>query len=137
MTDTATATKQKHKGHYKITRRSETEFTEKGLRTVQVYRDLGMDAASGGDVRVLHIKAKGGGECKFGFHTHSVNHQMVYVLKGWVRMQCRGHPEELLKEGDIVHMVGTDVHDVFEISEDFEALEIMMPASFETNEADE
>ena len=119
---------------YLITRFKDGKFVGGGLREDQEYRDLGIGEATHGRMRVMHVRARKHMDYGTGWHRHTVDLQFVYVLKGWVRMQCGDNRIEVLHAGDSVHMPGTAYHNVFEWSDDYEGLEIMMPAEFDTIE---
>ena len=78
---------------------------------------------------------KGPGERKVPRHIHKLDYQMIYVLKGWVRIWFEGRGEVTLKEGDSYVSPGDVPHEVYDWSDDHEVLEITSPAEFETVDA--
>ena len=63
-----------------------------------------------------------------GKHYHNYDFQMMFVLKGWVKMYYEGEGENTLKEGDFVYHPKGHVHDFMEYSKDIEILEMASPA---------
>ena len=108
---------------------------EGGLRPYARYRDLGIAAATGG-MAVAHVI------CMVPpvtdevrkRHTHAVQLQMVYVLKGWIKSEFEGHGEHVMKVGSAWLQPPGIKHTVLDYSEDCELLEIVLPADFETTE---
>ena len=117
-----------------ISRADDAEFEDVGRRAQLIYRDLGVREATGGryDARVLRT---GTGERKVPRHVHELDFQMVYVLKGWVRIWFEGSGQVTLKEGDCCVTPGGVAHEVRDWSDDHEVLEITSPADFETVDA--
>ena len=66
------------------------------------------------------------------WHTHALEFQMVFVLKGWVRFEYSDIGEVLLHPGDSVYQPAGIRHRELAHSEDMELLEITSPAEFET-----
>ena len=67
-------------------------------------------------------------------HTHAVELQLVYVLKGWIRNEFEGHGEQLMREGTCWLQPPNIKHTVLDYSDDCEMLEIIVPAKFDTVE---
>ena len=65
-------------------------------------------------------------------HTHDLDFQMVYVLKGWMKTTFEGVGERTLEAGDCMYQKPGIRHRVVGYSDDLEVLEIMIPADFET-----
>lgn len=117
---------------FSATHAQDTKFEGGGLRGFFEYRDLGITAATGGKVAAHVIRAVPGKHATGEPHRHSLEFQMVYVLKGWVRFWYEGHGEILLKPGSCVHQPPGIVHRELEHSDDLELIEITLPAEFET-----
>ncbi len=119
-----------------IARAADAKFEDVGRRVQLEYRDLGVREATGGryDAHVLRT-GTGTGERKVPCHVHDLDLQMVYVLKGWVRIWFERSGEVTLKEGDCCVTPGGVVHEVRDWSDDHEVLEITSPADFETVDA--
>jgi quercetin dioxygenase-like cupin family protein len=103
-----------------------------GLRPHFAYRDLGIDAATEGKVLAQVIRARQPCDGPGDQHTHSLDFQMVYVLKGWMRTSFEGVGERTLEAGDCMYQEPGIEHRVLDYSDDLEVLEITIPAEFET-----
>ena len=114
----------------------EARYTDGGLRSFFVYRDTGVAAATNGEVRVQLVRAayksseaKGG----TGFHFHTADVHVVYMVRGWARFDYDGI-HTLVEAGDCVHQRPGIVHSLYDWSDDMEFMEIIMPADFATTE---
>ena len=67
-----------------------------------------------------------------GNHYHTVEFQFVYILKGWQRMRIDGVGELTVREGSSWIQPPGIRHEVLEYSDDREALEIILPAKYDT-----
>ena len=106
---------------------------ETGLRPYASYRDLGMKEGSAG-AAVAHV-IRFHGPCTDDvriWHTHDVEFQMVYVLKGWVVAEMEGHPPERMDAGSAWMQPPKIRHRLVDFSDDCEVLEVVLPADFET-----
>lgn len=110
-------------------REGDTEFESGGLRDFFLYRDLGIAAATGGQVVAHLVKANMAPEVGTGWHRHEANFHIVYMLKGWARFMYEDK-ETLVKAGDCVHQRPGIAHFLFDYSKDMEYLEIVSPAAF-------
>lgn len=110
----------------------EADFKE-GLREYAKYRDLGMTEATGGLVQahVIRLLAPCPPDARKR-HYHATCFQMVYVLKGWEKIEIEGHGEETMHAGTAWMQPPGIVHSVLDYSDDCEVLEIILPADFET-----
>lgn len=118
------------------------DFKGGGLRSFFQYRDLGIAKATRGRVLAHVIRAtpsKGkrrGGRVKgSGAHTHALDFQMVYVLKGRVRFEYEGYGQVTLKAGSAVYQPPGIRHREIWHSPDVEMIEITTPAEFKTKPA--
>ncbi len=111
----------------------ESQF-KSGLRSYARYRDLGVAAASGGAAvaHVIRFQPPCTDEVRV-WHTHDVQFQMIYVLKGWVVTEMDGHPPERMKTGSCWIQPPQIRHRVVDYSEDCELLEVVLPADFATH----
>ena len=107
-----------------------------GLREIFEYRDLGIVEASKGKVLAHVIRATESCDGPGGYHTHDLEFQMNYVLRGWTRVEFEDVGEVRFEAGDSWLQPPNIKHEVLEFSEDFETLEIVMPAEFETADAE-
>ena len=105
-----------------------------GLREIFDYRDLGIKDATNGDY-VAHIIRANGKKMKdevHHWHVHDCNFQFVLVLNGWAIFEYEGQGVHTIRTGDCIHQTPMLKHREIECSEDFEVLEIVSPANFET-----
>jgi mannose-6-phosphate isomerase-like protein (cupin superfamily) len=111
----------------------DTEFTGGGLRDFFLYRDLGIAAATGGQVICHLVKANPEmpPEDGTGWHRHDCDFQIVIMMKGWARFMYEDEPT-LVQAGDVVHQRPGIVHYLYDYSPDMEYLEIVSPADFKT-----
>ncbi len=134
---TTTMTTAKPKAEFSVSHLKDARYESEGLRSFFEYRDLGIKAATGGRVGAHVIRAKpgdhGGGS---GWHTHDLEVQLVYVLKGWVEFDYEGVGEARIEAGACVHQPPGIRHVEIAHSDDVEILEITLPADFKTEKAE-
>ena len=58
---------------------------------------------------------------------------MGYMVKGWARMYFEGFGEMRVEAGDTWYQPPGVKHELLEYSDDWEVIEITMPAEFETH----
>lgn len=110
-----------------------TEFKSDGLRNFFVYRDLGIKAATKGQVLAHVLRAVPGAHFEGKPHLHAHQFQMIYVIRGWIRFQYEGQPAEItLTAGSCAYQPPSLHHKEIAHSDDLEMLEIVLPADFET-----
>ena len=119
------------KGKFHVQHATDAEWVP-GLRGQFDYRDFGMVEKTGGKFRA-HIHrpnqpCPGQGD----LHYHKVDFQMVYVLKGWALMHFEGVGEVRLEEGSVMYQEPEIPHRLIEHSDDYTAMEILVPADGET-----
>src|ERR1700693_1637898 len=90
-------------------REGDTKYESGGLRDFFLYRDLGIAAATGGQVIAQLVKANQAPEVGTGWHRHEANFHIVFMLKGWARFMYEDKPT-LVKAGDCVHQRPGIVH---------------------------
>ena len=117
-----------------VTHADGAQFDE-GLRAFFAYRDLGIRGASGGKIGAHVIRAVPGEGPKPEWHTHALDFQMVYVLKGWVEFEYEDIGHVRLEAGSSVFQPPMIKHREVRHSDDLEMLEITSPAEFETRMA--
>ena len=105
-----------------------------GLRTYFEYRDLGSVEATGGRLLVHVIRATEPCSGPGGYHSHDLEFQMNYVLRGWTRVEFEDVGEVRFEAGDSWQQDPMTPHEVLEFSDDFEVIEICMPAEFPTRD---
>lgn len=115
-----------------VSHATRSDYRRDGLRPFFEYRDLGIKDATRGLANAHVIRACKGRQAQPAWHTHALDFQMVYVLKGWVRFEYDGEGEVLLEAGDCVHQPPGIRHRELAHSEDIEMLEITLPAEFPT-----
>jgi uncharacterized cupin superfamily protein len=122
----------------RIERAKDARFEREGLRADSEYRDLGLAAATGGRLGVKHIRAIGHFEQPTGWHWHDMHAHFIYVLKGWISFRFDGVDEELtLRAGDSLSQPAGVPHNVVARSDDFEVIELNVPAEYGTFEIHE
>jgi quercetin dioxygenase-like cupin family protein len=124
------------KGRYHVSH-AKGAYWDEGLRPYFKYRDLGMVDATQGKVRAHVIAPTGPGQGPGDLHHLALDFQMVYVLKGWARMQFEGIGEVRMEEGSCMYQEPGIKHSVIEYSDDYTVIEITVPADFETTSHDE
>jgi len=118
---------------FRIARAENASFHREGLRPDSEYRDLGLSAATGGKLGVKHIRAIGPFEQPTGWHWHDMHAHFIYVLRGWIRFRFSGIADEvMLRAGDSLSQPAGVPHNVIARSDDFEVLELNVPAEYGT-----
>lgn len=110
------------------------EFKSDGPRPFFAYADSGLSAHTEGKfgasfVRTVRAVQPGDGT---GWHFHQADLQLIYIVKGHAVLNYEGVGRTFLNAGDMVFQPKGLHHDVVEVSEGYEHLEIDMPAAFET-----
>jgi hypothetical protein len=120
---------------FAVSHLNEKAFKRDGLRPYARYRDLGIAKATGGlaQAHVIRLVPPCTDEVRKR-HTHAVELQLVYVLKGWVKNEFEGHGEQLMRECTCWLQPPNIKHTVLDYSDDCELLEIIVPAKFDTVE---
>jgi quercetin dioxygenase-like cupin family protein len=112
----------------------DAEWIKDGLRPYFRYRDLGIKDATQGRVMAQVIKAAEPCKGPMGYHSHVLDFQMGYMVKGWARMYFEGFGEMRVEAGDTWYQPPGVGHELLEYSDDWEVIEITMPAEFETQD---
>jgi len=97
-------------------------------------RDLGMVAATGGMVEAACFRRPlpfDPAACS-PRHYHAVKFQLVYVLKGWVKLELEGQGVQTMCEGSCWIQPAGVKHQILEYSQGHEVLEINIPGHHET-----
>jgi quercetin dioxygenase-like cupin family protein len=110
---------------------AETAPLVPGRRTFFKYRDLGVSEASNGRMRAQVTVATGEMQ-QTGWHYHLCESQFFYTLRGWVDLLFEGGRVIRVSAGESLHIPGGLKHNEIAISEDFEFLEISVPAKMGT-----
>ena len=111
-------------------------FKPDGLRPFFEYRPLGLDKLTDGKVGAHVVRARPGMHADAPTHTHALDFQFVYVLKGWAVFEYEGYGQHRLVAGSTVYQPPGIKHKEIAHSDDLELLEITMPAEFETATAE-
>ncbi|MBV7408938.1 MULTISPECIES: cupin domain-containing protein [Roseobacteraceae] len=111
-------------------------FQSEGLRPFFEYRQLGISEATKGAYGAHVIRAVPGMESSGTWHSHDLDFQMVYVIKGWVVFEYQGQGEHVLRACSCVLQPPGIVHREIRHSDDLELIEITSPATFTTQEED-
>jgi len=123
----------KKKQSFTISRAKAAKFRNDGLRAFFEYRSLGIDEATHGRFNAEVIRAGSADRyTRAGKHYHTLDFQLVYVLKGWVKFSYEGEGDFTLKAGDCVLQPPEIRHELTSFSKDMELLEITSPADFKT-----
>jgi len=109
-----------------------------GLREIFDYRDLGVKDATNGDyvAHVIRANAKRDPDAVQQWHVHHCTFQFVMVLNGWAEFEYEGEGKRRIEKGDVIYQRPGIRHREIDCSEDFEVLEIVSPADFETEIVD-
>jgi mannose-6-phosphate isomerase-like protein (cupin superfamily) len=118
---------------FSVVHAGDTAFAGGGLRPVFEYRDLGIRKSTGGRFGAHVIRARRRLGHPMGLHRHTLDFQMVYILKGWAKFHYAGEGEVTVKKGDCIHQPPGIHHDLLDYSRDLEMLEIVTPADFATD----
>jgi hypothetical protein len=120
---------------FTVSHLNEADFKADGLRPYALYRDLGIAAATSGlcQAHVIRFVPPTTDEVRKR-HMHSVDLQLVYVLKGWIKNEFEGYGEQMMSAGSCWLQPSGIEHTVLEYSPDCEVLEIIVPADFTTEE---
>ncbi len=79
-------------------------FKKDGLRPFFEYRPLGLKELTGGRVGAHVIRAVPGQHPDAPRHSHALEFQFVYVLKGWAIFEYEGYGQHKLVAGSTVYI---------------------------------
>ena len=122
---------------FAVSHLNEADFKQDGLRSYALYRDLGINAASGGlcQAHVIRLLSPCTDEVRKR-HTHDTELQLIYVLRGWIKNEFEGEGVQMMSAGSCWLQPPGIRHTVLDYSADAELLEIIVPADFKTVEVD-
>jgi quercetin dioxygenase-like cupin family protein len=129
MGDAATMTRTKMK--VAIATAKDPHYVE-GRRAFFKYRDLGVTEGTSGRMRAQVTSTTIGMDRATGWHYHTCEMQFVYMLRGWVDLEFEGGRKVRLTAGDSVMIPGGAPHQEVRTSDDFEILEVSVPAEMGT-----
>jgi quercetin dioxygenase-like cupin family protein len=125
---------------FSVAHADEGKFEGEGLRAFFEYRQLGIAEATKGKYGAHVIRAVPGRHAAGGWHTHDLDFQMVYVIRGWVVFEYEGPQnttrEHILRAGSCVLQPAGIRHREVRHSDDLELIEITSPAEFATHKAE-
>ncbi|MCG8690582.1 MAG: cupin domain-containing protein [Minwuiales bacterium] len=107
-----------------------------GRRDWMRYRELGVTEASNGRIRAQVTSSSQGLSEPTGWHVHLCEGQFVYVLSGWVELAFAGGKVVRVDEGDSIYIPGNTPHNEVATSDNFDLLEISVPADMGTEPCD-
>jgi quercetin dioxygenase-like cupin family protein len=106
---------------------------ERGLRPHFEYRDLGLAAVTGGKLTAMHIRTvPGAGEMRSDWHCHDLDFQFFYVVKGSITIETAHGETHTLGPGDTGYHPPLYFHREYDVSPDYEVVEITAPAEADT-----
>lgn len=105
-----------------------------GLRPYFRYRDLGVKGATNGDIMVQVLRANQPCTGALGYHSHTLEFQISIMIKGSARIYLEDIGEIEVEAGDAWYQPSGIKHEVLEYSDDFETIEITLPAEFPTHD---
>ena len=127
---TARLVREDHRGHATQSLFSGKERSWVQGRAGMEYRDL---ITARNDVAVSHIRLTRGGPVPDYVHYHKVDFQLIYCLKGSIRVLYEDQGEPFwLEPGDCVVQPSGIRHRVLECTAGSEVVEVSMPAEHET-----
>ncbi len=103
-----------------------------GRRSFFKYRDLGVTDATDGKMRAQVTSATQGLGKPTGWHYHVCDHQLVYMLKGWVDLEFEDGTKVHLTQGDSLMIPGGMRHNETATADELELLEVSVPARMDT-----
>tara|TARA_Y100000588_G_scaffold177900_1_gene191900 strand:+ start:251 stop:655 length:405 start_codon:yes stop_codon:yes gene_type:complete len=118
-----------------IARASDPEMVQ-GRREFFQYRELGVTKATEGKMRAQVTIATQGLSEETGWHVHLCGGQFVYILEGWVDLEFAGGRKERIVAGDSIFIPGDTPHNETATSDEFQILEVSIPADMGTEPCD-
>ena len=102
-----------------------------GRRDFMTYRELGVTEASHGRIRAQVTASSAGLSKPTGWHVHLCEGQFVYMLSGWVDLAFADRKVRI-SAGDSIYIPGNTPHNEIATSENFELVEVSVPAAMGT-----
>jgi hypothetical protein len=103
-----------------------------GRREFFKYQDLLVAQATAGKMKAQVMSASQGMSQPTGWHYHVCEAQFVYALKGWVDLEFEGGRKIRLSAGESLLIPGHLKHNETATSDEFELLEVVLPADMGT-----
>jgi quercetin dioxygenase-like cupin family protein len=125
------------RNHFKLTiSKANKPVLKPGRRETLTNRDLGTVEATAGQMLALVTSATQGMGPASGWHYHVCEHQLIYVLRGWVDLEAEDGTDTRIEAGDSVIIPGGMRHNVSGTANDIEVLTVTVPAEAETVKCD-
>lgn len=103
-----------------------------GRRAFFTYKDMGVTDATGGMMRAQLTTAREGMKESTGWHYHVCEAQYVYCTSGWVDLEFETGETVRVSAGESIFIPGGMKHNELETSDDFQILEVSVPAKMDT-----
>jgi len=107
-----------------------------GRREFFTYRDIGLKEATGGAISAKTMRIKKELKEPTGWHYHTCQSQIAYILNGWVDIAFEDGTERRVEAGDVLMIPGHYLHNELATSDDIESLEFTIPGEMGTFAAD-
>ena len=114
-----------------VSKASEAAYVP-GRRDFFKYRELGVTEATNGRMRAQLTSATQGLGRPTGWHYHACDHQLVFMLKGWVDLEFEDGTKVHLEPGDSLMIPGGMRHNETGTADELELLEVSVPAEMKT-----
>ena len=101
---------------------TDAHWSREGLRSYFAYRDRGVKQATDGKVLAHVIRAEQPCDGPMGYHSHTLDFQMVYQVKGWARVYLEDIGEIRVEAGDVWYQAPGVKHELLEYSDDWEVV---------------
>jgi hypothetical protein len=99
-----------------------------GFRSEFAYRDLGLVKASRGLICARHVRRVGHGDIGYEWHCHDADFQFNYAIRGSTVVETDHGACHHVRPGDSIAQPGLYRVREFDFSEDFECIQITVPA---------
>ena len=107
----------------------ESQFIEVAELPGTLVRVTDVEKLSGGRIGAIHIKLAEGAQTHGSpWHFHEWDCQVAYVVKGWGIFEFEGIGQVRIEAGTFMYQPALNRHREVQISPDFEAIEITLPA---------
>ena len=110
-----------------LVRNDQSAWSE-GFRSEFAYRELGLVKASRGLICARHVRRVGHGAIGYGWHCHDADFQFNFALRGSTVVETAHGARHHVRPGDSVAQPGLYRVREFDFSEDFECIQITVPA---------
>ena len=114
-----------------------TQNVPSGLRNCALISSTAISGSKvppNGEILVQVSRANKPCEGAIGYHSHTLGFQMSIMIKGSARIYLEDIGEIEVEAGDAWYQPSGIKHEVLEYSDDFETIEITLPAEFPTHD---